>query len=450
MTATKTVTGTFNPGGTVTYTVVLSNAGPSTQTDNPGDEFTDVLPASLTLVSANASSGTAVATVGTNTVTWNGSLANGASVTITISATIAASTAAGTVVTNQGTASFDADGNGTNESSALTDDPGVAGPSNPTSFTVITPSTVTGTKTVTGTFNRGGAVTYTIVLSNAGPSAQADNPGNEFTDILPASLTLVSATASSGTAVATVGTSTVTWDGSLANGASVTITINATIAASTAPGTAVANQGTVSFDADGNGTNETTALTDDPGVAGAADATTFTTSTEPTVTATKTVVGTFTQGGTITYTIVISNSGSLTQADNAGNELTDILPAGLSLVSASATGGTAVATTATNTVTWNGEHRGRRLHHDHHWRHDQHTHGGRHGRDESGHGQFRCRRRWHERVERSDRRPGHSDGGRPDELHRGGVRAVHRSERGRPGGCGALQRGDGRRLQSGQ
>ena len=165
-----------------------------------------MLPASLTLVSATASSGTALATVGTNTVTWNGSLANGASVTITISATIAASTASGTVVSNQGTASFDADGNGTNESAALTDDPGVAGPSNPTSFTVTSPATVTGTKTVTGTFNRGGAVTYTIVLSNAGPSAQADNPGNEFTDVLPASLTLVSATASSGTAVATVGT----------------------------------------------------------------------------------------------------------------------------------------------------------------------------------------------------------------------------------------------------
>ena len=95
-------------------------------------------------------------------------------------------------------------------------------------------------------------------------------------------------------------------------------------------------------------------LTDDPGVPGAADPTTFTTSTEPTLTATKTVAGTFTPGGAITYTIVVSNRGSLTQADNAGDELTDVLPASLTLVSASTTGGTAVATTATNTVTWNG------------------------------------------------------------------------------------------------
>ena len=257
-------------------------------------------------------------------------------------------------MSNQGTASFDADGNGTNEATALTDDPGVAGAADPTSFTVTSPATVTGTKTVTGTFNPGGAVTYTIVLSNAGPSAQADNPGDEFTDLLPASLTLVSATASSGTAVATVGAHSVTWNGTLANNASVTITINATVAASTAGGTAVANQGTVSFDADGNGTNESTALTDDPGMPGAADPTTFTTSTEPLLAATKTVTGTFTQGGAITYTLVVSNSGSLSHADNAGDELTDVLPASLTLVSAATTGGTAVATVATNTVTWNG------------------------------------------------------------------------------------------------
>ena len=107
-----------------------------------------------------------MATVGTRTVTWNGSLANGASVTITINATIAASTASGTMVSNQGTANFDADGNGTNESSALTDDPGVGGAADPTSFTVTSPATMTGTKTVTGTFNPGGAVTYTIILTN--------------------------------------------------------------------------------------------------------------------------------------------------------------------------------------------------------------------------------------------------------------------------------------------
>src|SRR6185295_1339273 len=101
----------------------------------PGNEFTDTLPATLALVSATATSGTAVANTGTNTVTWNGSIPAGGSVTITINATILPS-AAGTTVSNQGTIAFDADGNGTNEATAQTDDPGTPGAANPTSFAV--------------------------------------------------------------------------------------------------------------------------------------------------------------------------------------------------------------------------------------------------------------------------------------------------------------------------
>ena len=61
---------------------------------------------------------------------------------------------------------------------------------------------VSGTKTVTGTFGVGGTITYTVTLSNTGPGPQGDNPGNEFTDVLPATVSLVSASATSGTAVA--------------------------------------------------------------------------------------------------------------------------------------------------------------------------------------------------------------------------------------------------------
>ena len=354
VTATKTATGTFQPGSTVTYTVVLANSGPAAQFNNPGDEFTDVLPASLTLTSATATSGTAVAAVATRTVTWNGSVAAGGTVTITINATISASTALGTTVSNQGTASFDADGNGASEASALTDDPAVGGAGNPTSFTVSSPATISATKTVTGTFRPDGAITYTVVLTNTGASAQFDNAGHEFSDVLPGSLTLVSAHATSGTSAATIATNTVTWNGSLAAGASATITINATIVAATVLGATVSNQGTASFDADGNGTNEATALTDDPGVAGAANLTSFTVSSPATIAATKTVTGTFRPGGAITYTVVLTNTSASTQFDNPGNELTDVLPASLTLVSASATSGAAVATLATSTVTWNG------------------------------------------------------------------------------------------------
>jgi uncharacterized repeat protein (TIGR01451 family) len=134
---TKTVSGTFNPGDTVTYTLISSNSGGIAAGDNPGNELTDILPSQVTLVSANATSGTSVATIGTNTVTWNGSIPAAGSVTLTITATINAGTE-GQAVDNQASIAYDGDGNGTNESSDVSDDPGIGGSGQPTSFTVVT------------------------------------------------------------------------------------------------------------------------------------------------------------------------------------------------------------------------------------------------------------------------------------------------------------------------
>ncbi len=274
ITATKTVSGSFVEGGSVTYTVVLSNSSNFDQQDNPGHEFTDALPAQLTLVSASATSGTAVATAGTGTVTWDGVVPANGSVTITINATLKTGTALQTV-SNQGTASYDADGNGTNESSAMTDDPGVAGAADPTSFKVVSPSSVgTHSKTVSGSFQEGGTVTYTVIISNPSATAQLDNPGDEFTDVLPATLTLVSASATTGTATIDKPARTVHWNGSITSGGSVTITIVA-IVNNGAGGQSISNQGTIFFDADGNGTNESSVLTDDPATGAAGDPTTF-------------------------------------------------------------------------------------------------------------------------------------------------------------------------------
>ncbi|HEX4953101.1 MAG TPA: nuclease [Thermoanaerobaculia bacterium] len=135
--ATKSVDGDFQPGGDVNYTVVVTNTSNRVQADNPGPELTDVLPPELALVSASATSGTATATLGTNTVTWNGSLLPGASVTITIVATIAADVAPDTTITNQATLSFDGDGNGTNEASAVSDDISTTAAGDPTGFVVV-------------------------------------------------------------------------------------------------------------------------------------------------------------------------------------------------------------------------------------------------------------------------------------------------------------------------
>ncbi|MET0727073.1 MAG: proprotein convertase P-domain-containing protein [Acidimicrobiales bacterium] len=141
--ATKTVSGTLEEGGTVTYTIVQTNSGVADALDNAGDELTDVLPADLTLVSATATSGTATATIGTNTVTWNGSTPAGGSVTLTVTATVDTGTENRTIG-NQAALAFDSDSDGDNESTALSDDPAVAGAADPTSFTVAgIPPTVT-------------------------------------------------------------------------------------------------------------------------------------------------------------------------------------------------------------------------------------------------------------------------------------------------------------------
>ncbi|HYC61915.1 MAG TPA: Calx-beta domain-containing protein [Thermoanaerobaculia bacterium] len=359
LSGTKVASGAFTAGSTVTYTVTLNNGGTSASADSTGDEFVDVLPAELTLVSAVASAGTAVANIGTNTVTWNGSVpaSGGGSVTITITATIDP-VPIGTIITNQGTINYDADLNGSNETSTTTDDPAVVGTNDPTSF-VTTGAIVSAQKQVSDStpapHSVGDTVTYEVILSNSGDAASPDSAGDEFVDVLPAGLTLVSAATAppgTGTIVANVGTNTVTWNGSIPAHGSVVINITATINAGT-QGTTISNQGTVNWDSDLNGTNESTGVTDDPDTGASGDATVIAVA-AAVDTLTKTVSGTFTPGSTVTYTVTITNTGDTASPDNVGDELTDVLPSSLTLATANASSGTAVANLATNTVTWNG------------------------------------------------------------------------------------------------
>ncbi|HEX6834877.1 MAG TPA: proprotein convertase P-domain-containing protein, partial [Rudaea sp.] len=213
-----------------------------------------------------------------------------------------------------------------------------------------------GTKTVSGAFRPGGHVTYAITLTNSGNTAQADNAGHEFTDVLPSALMLTGANASAGTVVFDTATNTVNWDGALAPSASVTITIDATIGAVN-DGTVVSNQGTIRYDSDGDAVNDAEALTDDPALPGPADATTFTVVRPPAphLRAQKTIVGgNRREGGDVVYAIVLANDGGGAQGDNPGDEFVDVLPPELSLATVSATSGIATAALATNTVAWNG------------------------------------------------------------------------------------------------
>jgi uncharacterized repeat protein (TIGR01451 family) len=134
VTVLKTVSGTFEEGATVTYTIELHNTGTVATNDNAGDELADSLPPQLTLLTATATSGTADADTAANTVHWNGTLVGAGSVTITVTARIDEQTE-GDTVSNQAVGNYDADGNGTNDTQVLSDD--VAGlPVEPTDFDV--------------------------------------------------------------------------------------------------------------------------------------------------------------------------------------------------------------------------------------------------------------------------------------------------------------------------
>ncbi len=243
-------------GGSVTFTLTVRNDGVDPAYALNVQESFPAFPA-LNPASHTASQGV----YNPSTGLWNlGSLGFGR--TATLAFTVTAPNMAGPL-TNQATAS------------ASTSDPDNANNTVSAFTTVLSPSAVAGaTKTVSGDTVPGSVITYTIVIPNAGPNDQADNPTDEFVDVLPTGLQLVGASASSGTAVADVGTNTVRWNGSIIAGGSVTISIQAQILPN-AGGATISNQGTVYFDADGDGINESSLLTDNPGLPGAADPTAF-------------------------------------------------------------------------------------------------------------------------------------------------------------------------------
>lgn len=251
------------PGALLTYSITVNNAGPS---DAANALLTDVLPAGTSFASLTAPGGWICATpavgAGGTVSCSNAAMAPG-SAAFTLAVTVSSALAGGSTVSNTAAVSSD------------TTDPNTANNSATATTAVATPAAVSATKTVAGTFVPGGMVSYTIVLTNSGPAAQANNAGDEFIDVLPATLTLVGATSSSGTVFANLPGNTVTWNGAIPVAGTVTITITATISPALAGMQTISNQGQVNYDADGNGSNEASTLTDNPGLPGSQDATAF-------------------------------------------------------------------------------------------------------------------------------------------------------------------------------
>ena len=249
-------------GAGLAYTINVANGSASAAT---GLSLTDAIPSGTVFASLAAPAGwscstPAIGATGTVTCT-NPTLAAGASAYFTLTVTVGAGLPGGTLLTNTvSVTQTSADANPADNSATAT-------------TTVQTNPLISATKTVVGLAAPGGPLTWTVTLTNGGSNSQLDNPGNEFSDVLPSSVTLVSASATSGTAVATVATNTVTWNGSIPGGGSVTITIVGTVSSSAVTGQVISNQATVYYDRDGNGTNESSSVSDDPATAAVGDAT---------------------------------------------------------------------------------------------------------------------------------------------------------------------------------
>ena len=295
---------TPNVGDNVTFTVTLNNLGPSA---SQNVVVNDLLPAGLTYVSHTASNGDPSYVPGTGVWTL-GSVAANTTNTLTVVANVTApSSGLAPARTNTATAT------------STTPDPN---PDNNTDDKTVTPlqADLAVFKVVDDPNpNVGDTITFTVEVDNFGPDAATQVVVN---DILPAGLTFVSASTSTGAYAGGVWTV-----GTVAAGGSATLTVTATVNAPTSPGIPqpVTNTATVSGrEYDPDPSNNTDSVTETPQYADLA-VTKVVSDATPNV------------GDTITFTITLSNLG----ADTATNvTVLDQLPAGLQFVDATANEGT--------------------------------------------------------------------------------------------------------------
>ena len=292
------------PGTNVTYTIVASNAGPSTATAAP---ITDALPSgatSGTWTCAAGGGGTCGAASGTLPMSTTATLSPAGSVTYTVIVAVS-STATGSLANtvNIAAPAGVVETNSANNSATDTD-----------SLTPTADLSISKTDGLT-TINAGTALTYTIVASNAGPSAIT---GATVTDTMPATLSGVTwtCTASVGSSCPASGSGSISASINVLAAGSVTFTVSATVV-STATGT-LSNTASVALP--GGSTDPT------PGNNSATDTTTINRRADVSVTKTD-GSATAVPGSTVTYTIVASNAGP---SAALATTVTDTLPATLS------------------------------------------------------------------------------------------------------------------------
>ncbi|TXK52846.1 DUF11 domain-containing protein [Pontibacter qinzhouensis] len=306
---------TPNQNGSITYTIQATNNGPNNATNVI---LSGALPAGLNFTGFTASLGTV--TLAGSTGTWTvGTIQPNTTQTLTLTAT---PTATGVINLTLAQTHTEFDNNAANNSATSTITVGA------TADVAVT-NTVSAPADLEDGYTTNETVTYTVEVKNNGPSAATNVV---VTDKLPANLTFLESTATTGSYVAASGIWTV---GTLANGASATLTIKATINES-AVITTTATQTHTEFDNVAGNNSASNTITSGSGVITADIAVTV-----------STPQTNYYTGNEVPFRVLITNNGP----DAATNvNIMAALPAGMTFVSADPRGGTYSNTNNTWTI----------------------------------------------------------------------------------------------------
>jgi uncharacterized repeat protein (TIGR01451 family) len=242
LSVTKSVSSTTaQPGDTLTYTIVVKNAGPQAATSVT---MSDTFPSSLTYLSCSATNGGSCSYSGGSVSVTYGSLAVGESETITIQGTLNANAQDGLLVSNTA-----------NVSASSPVDPNTGDNSASASFTVHNRADLAVAKTVTTSspyspnVEAGDSLTYTVTLTNKGPY---DARSVVLSDSAPTGVTFTGCSSSVGTCVWSASGASLTL-ASFTNASVATMTINATLNFNVADQSLITNSASVAsttFDPD--------------------------------------------------------------------------------------------------------------------------------------------------------------------------------------------------------
>ncbi len=223
--------GSASPGGTISYTVLVTNNGASAAA---APSWTQLTPTNTTFASVTPPAGwtcvkPGVGATGAVTCTDGSALANAGTASFTLVVTVNAGVAGGTVISGSTTVS------------SATFDPSAANNTATGSVTVLAADLAITQTRSPASVNPGGTISYTSVVTNNGPSS-ANAP--VFTQATPANTTFQSVTPAAGwtctnPAVGGTGTITCTDAANLANAGTATFIVNVVVNAGVSDGSTI-------------------------------------------------------------------------------------------------------------------------------------------------------------------------------------------------------------------